>query len=278
MVEAISLFFSPEFGTIHTDNGLGQTYYAIDEIWANKIKVATPIIAGNFIRTTFQIGRQEDCWVRYGAGTVSIKLAAKTEILNGRSSLDSLGDSVFNVWSRIQCTLAYDNRESGWEWVVMTGGVFLDKTKVPHERVPIRDPKAGVYLNGQRLRPKDQIALFKGNNDSAFLCFGHSGKIFIKRGAVDEDSTALPDQIWTLGKWPTLEQVKLDTMESNQKRFEIEQKVLEEQRRSEPKINKETTWPDVAMAILNGPNGIDKRLWWLFITVAIIGYFWLTHE
>jgi hypothetical protein len=277
MVEAISLFFSPKFGTIHTDNGLGLTYYVVDEIWANRIKVATPIIEGNFTRTTFQIGRQEDCWIRYGAGTVSIKFPHQKEELKGRPAHDSLGTNVFDVWSRVQCTLAYDQRENGWEWVVMTGGVFIDKSKVPYERVPIIDPKAGVYLNGQRLKPKDQIALFKGNNDSAFLCFGHSGKIFIKRGAVGEDFTALPAQLWSLGQWPTLDQVKLDSLNANQKRFEIEQKTLEElQQKNEPK--KGATLGDLGLAILKGPSGIPNTLWQSLLTVIVLFAIWLWRQ
>lgn len=39
-----------------------------------------------------------------------------------------------------------------------------------------------------------------------------------------------------------------------------------------------TTWPDVAMAILNGPPGIDKRLWWVLIGAGVAGYFWLIQR
>jgi hypothetical protein len=264
---AITLFFSPEFGTLHEDQGIGQTYYVIDEVWANRIKVAIPIVEGEYTRTTFQLGRHENCWVQFGAGTVSIK--SGSEIVYGRSPYDSLKASQFNVWSRIQCTLAFDPRGESYEWIVMTGGAFRDGS----ERVVIDDPRSGVYLNGQRIRAKDQIALFSGKSDSAFLCFGHTGKIFIRKGAAGEDSTALPESLWRQGKWPTLEQVKLDGISASQKRFEIEQQSLKEQEQNQRHQRAQgATLADLGLAILNGPEGMPAWLYrCLLALVALVG-------
>jgi hypothetical protein len=276
--EAISLFLSPEFGVLHEDQGIGQTYFAIDESWANRIKVAIPITVGPYLRTTFLIGRHEDCWLQFGAGKCSIKNLQTNKVSTGRPNHDSLGVSLFNVWSRVQCTLAYDRRGDTHEWVVMTGGVFIDASSPSRERVTIDDPKSGVYLNGKRLNPKDQIALFKKNQDAAFLCFGHTGKIFVKRGAVGEDSTALPSSIWRGSNWPSLEQVKLDSLNQTQKRFEIEQRILKEQQQS-IKPDTPASWADVAMVLVNGPDGIDKRLWQglLLVLGTVLAVLWVVR-
>jgi hypothetical protein len=236
MAEPISLFFSPKFGTLHRDDGIGQTYYVVDEVWANRVKIATPIITSSFLRTTFQIGRHEDCWVQFGAGTVSVLSPDSKQFLVHRPNRDVMGRHVFNTWSRVMVTLIYDQRTDGqdWEWVAMAGGSFKDWSLIPAEYVHINDPPAGVYLNGERINPGDQISLFGDREKEAYLCLGSTGKIFIKQGAVGEDSTALPEQVWKLGKWPSDEKVRVESLAATQKRFEIEQKRIAQQNPNKP--------------------------------------------
>lgn len=260
----ISLTFGPKFGAPHHHRHSGvvnDIRYHVDGSLAGRTIVFHPTPS----RQQFEIGRAEECWIRLGFNPDSKRYP------NVSSHMLDEGNPplhLFDHWSRKTATFKLIEND----WYIYPGGMFLNKETGDRDW---GEPKNFVYLNGEKLpQGKNPAPLFRRGYTSANVQLGDGGKIIVTKGNLGSHTTNWPKEIWLGEGWPDMAAIARERVAA----AKAEQETIELRIRKEeptPPATTGHTLADVLVVILTGPDGIDKRLWWVLCGSGALLAYWI---
>lgn len=215
----MTLALGPSFGAVHWDAAAGEFmknerggFILRDENLAGRLILFKPQVPGiKEPRTTFEIGRHPQCWLKIGWAK---------DLYSGkfREVTDERGYPLMNYFPRISLTFQWMDAEE-WNWVgqsawfVIPGGVFLNKSGVRERSGANLD----VYLNNRLISSsgnpeplfpdgitQTSIAVINRDVHSKFDV-PYAGKIIALDKALDRHTTGWPSAIWEGPSWPVLD-------------------------------------------------------------------------
>lgn len=186
---------------------------------------------------------------------------------------DFVAEPQCRALSVIHLTILYN-----WEldiFEVLDGGAYLSSLKYRDSKLrethqPIEKPPGygassfGVWLNNCRLKPRNREPIYPGDR----LLLDDEFRIIVSK---DRYVTIHPSQ-WQ-GIWKDVE------IDSSENIKQIESDLLRQVEEHHKQTKKSMSWPDVANRILNGPDDLPSRYWWIFLSVVacFVFYIWAKY-
>lgn len=182
---------------------------------------------------------------------------------------DFVAEPECRALSVIHMTIAYKRDLD--VWMILDGGVYPEPISYRGKRddkhpelskSPGYAPSSyGVWLNEYRLpaknlepiEPSDRVLL----NDAFKIIF------------TKDLYTTIGPEAWS-GRWKP-DQTSERTVEI----ADIEKSIESDLRKQSSKSQQQITWPMIADRVLNGPPGVDSRIWWGLLVVLVAGGFWI---
>jgi hypothetical protein len=137
-------------------------------------------LAGELIELTTKSGKDDTYWLMGTLPYCDIQLKPtddKKELLHYRAI------------SRIQCTIKHEYKTG--LYMILDGGIYIDEKDSSAKAV--RPSSNGVWLNGERLLPKDWTTI----NYNDRIHFGNDKKIIVKQSPYDTCN----EDIWNDEQW-----------------------------------------------------------------------------
>jgi hypothetical protein len=276
---AITLVFWRRFGAPHWHKYSPEDRedrrdirYHIDMNLRGRSVVFIPTLS----RRCFEIGRASECYLRLGYNPDSKRDPTIPEDYYDDGG--AIAQPLFNHWSRKHATFELiTKRRDGQivgDWYIYPGGEFWNKVSGVREW---GNATNFVYLEGRRLDGgKDPTPLFTGESKLARVQLGDAGKIIVHRGRLGPHTTSWPDDIWIGEGWPDMISIARARVAAAQAEAETAQVI----RDADPQPQEVTgrTLADLAAIVLYGPEGIDRRLWWMLCGVAGFGVLWIVER
>jgi hypothetical protein len=274
---AITLVFWRKFGAPHWHKYSEESRdirFHVDTNLMGRSVVFIPTLS----RKSFEIGRASECWLRLGYNPENKR--DKTIPEDCYDDGGALAQPLFNHWSRKHATFelitkSRDGHLAG-TWYIYPGGEFWNTVTGVREW---GDATNFVYLEGQRLSGgNDPTPLFHGDSKLARVQLGDAGKIIVHKGRLGQHTTSWPDDIWANEGWPDM--VAIANARVSAAQSEVQTAKVIRDADPHPSQGEVTgrTMADLAAIVLYGPEGIDRRLWWMLCGVAGFGVLWIVER
>lgn len=187
---------------------------------------------------------------------------------------DFVAESECRALSVIHLTIAYNRALDCW--MILDGGVYPESIKYRGRRdkkhPDLSKPPGygassyGVWLNNYRIPTKNFEPICPGDRillDDAF-------KIIVSENLY---STIGPEQWRGYWKDEPIDETRVDVRDVEST---LRDQVEEHEKQSS---KKSLTWPDIVDKILNGPDDIPNKYWWIFLFClgAFVFYTWAKY-